>query len=156
MNTVERVRRIVEPLAVENDLSIFDIEYVKEGSNWFLRIYIDKKGGVTLSDCTDFSEVVSSVLDKEDPDPIPHAYFLEVSSPGAERPLKTDKQMEEAVGSYIHVSLYQAVEGNNVYQGTLEELNEEFAVISHQEKTRTKTVEIPRKLISKARLAIKF
>ncbi|WP_018658688.1 ribosome maturation factor RimP [Allofustis seminis] len=156
MNTVERVKNIVESLTHNFDFSIFDIEYVKEGSHWYLRIYIDKKGGVSLNDCTQFSEVVSAALDKEEPDPIPHAYFLEVSSPGAERPLKTDEQLREAVGSYIHISLYQAVEGQNTYEGILEELQAETLTISYQDKTRVKEISIPRKLISKARLAIKF
>lgn len=156
MNTVEKVKEIIEPLANDQGFSIFDVEYVKEGPHWYLRIYIDKTDGVNLTDCTNFSEVVSDVLDQEDPDPIPHAYFLEVSSPGAERPLKTKQQFEQAVGQYIYISLYQAVEGQNTYEGTLEEVNADVAVMSYQEKTRTKEVTIPRKLISKARLAIKF
>ena len=77
-----------------------------------LRVFIDKEGGIDIEECAFVSEKLSEKLDAMDPDPIPQAYFLEVSSPGAERPLKKS-DYEQAVGKYIHISLYQAVDGEN-------------------------------------------
>lgn len=156
MNTVEIVKEIAEPLAEAQGFRVVDIEYVKEGKNWFLRIYIDKPGGVDLNDCAMFNELVSEQMDAIDPDPIPYAYYLEVSSPGAERPLKTEEDFELAVGRYIHVTLYDVVEKNNVYEGTFKELTEDSVVLVIKEKTKTKDIEIKRSNISKARLAIEF
>ena len=95
MNTVEIVEDIVRPIADEKGFRVVDIEYVKEGKNWFLRIYIDKPGGVDLNDCAMFNELVSEQMDAIEPDPIPYAYYLEVSSPGAERPLKTEDDFDK-------------------------------------------------------------
>ncbi len=156
MNVVEIVSEIAEPLAVENDFQIVDIEYLKEGKNWFLRIYIDKVGGVDLNDCARFNQLVSEKMDTIEPDPIPYAYYLEVSSPGAERPLKTKEDFETAQGRYINITLFNPVEGQNVYEGTLSELTEEKAVMIVKDKTKEKEVEIQRDNISKARLAIEF
>lgn len=156
MNTVELVGDIVKPIAEEKGFRVVDIEYVKEGKNWFLRIYIDKPGGVDLNDCAMFNELVSEQMDAREPDPIPYAYYLEVSSPGAERPLKTEEDFELAVGRYIHVSLFEPVEKNNVYEGTLKELTDDNMVLSVKDKNKTKDVELNRTNISKARLAIEF
>ncbi|MEY8291170.1 ribosome maturation factor RimP [Carnobacteriaceae bacterium 52-44] len=156
MNTVELVGDIVKPIAEEKGFRVVDIEYVKEGKNWFLRIYIDKPGGVDLNDCAMFNELVSEQMDALEPDPIPYAYYLEVSSPGAERPLKTEEDFELAVGRYIHVSLFEPVEKNNVYEGTLKELTDDNMVLSVKDKNKTKDVELNRTNISKARLAIEF
>ncbi|HLR88884.1 MAG TPA: ribosome maturation factor RimP [Atopostipes sp.] len=156
MNTVELVGDIVKPIAEEKGFRVVDIEYVKEGKNWFLRIYIDKPGGVDLNDCAMFNELVSEQMDALEPDPIPYAYYLEVSSPGAERPLKTEEDFELAVGRYIHVSLFEPVEKNNVYEGTLKELTDDNMVLSVKDKNKTKDVELKRTNISKARLAIEF
>lgn len=156
MNTVEVVSELIEPLAKENGFRIVDIEYVKEGKNWFLRIYIDKPGGVDLNDCAKFNELVSEELDNVEPDPIPFAYYLEVSSPGAERPIKTEEDFELAVDHYIHVSLYHAVEKQNVYEGTLMELNDDDLTIKYKEKNNEKEITLSRDNISKARHAIEF
>ena len=156
MNTVELVGDIVRPIAEEKGFRVVDIEYVKEGKNWFLRIYIDKPGGVDLNDCAMFNELVSEQMDALEPDPIPYAYYLEVSSPGAERPLKTEEDFELAVGRYIHVSLFEPVEKNNVYEGTLKELTDDNMVLSVKDKNKTRDVELKRTNISKARLAIEF
>src|SRR5690625_3189338 len=156
MNTVELVGDIVKPIAEEKGFRVVDIEYVKEGKNWFLRIYIDKPGGVDLNDCAMFNELVSEQMDVLEPDPIPYAYYLEVSSPGAERPLKTEEDFEVAVGRYIHVTLFEPVEKNNVYEGTLKELTEDKMVLAVKDKNKLKDIELKRTNISKARLAIEF
>ena len=153
---VDIVRDAVLPISNEHQFELFDIEFVKEGKNWFLRIYIDKPGGIDLEDCALVSEQVSTVLDGMDPDPIPQAYFLEVSSPGAERPLKTDQDLLNAIGNYVHLSYYQAIEEEKSHEGTLQSVTDDTVALEIKIKTRTKTIEIPRKLIAKARLAVKF
>lgn len=156
MNIVETVSKIAEPIAKENNFQIVDIEYLKEGKNWFLRIYIDKHGGVDLNDCARFNQLVSEKMDTIEPDPIPYAYYLEVSSPGAERPLKTKEDFEKSLGQYINLTLYNPVEGQNVYEGTLNELTEKKVKMIVKDKTKEKEIEIQRDNISKARLAIEF
>lgn len=155
-NIVEIVAEIAKPIADEKGFRVVDIEYIKEGKNWFLRIYIDKPGGVDLNDCAVFNELISQKLDSIEPDPIPYAYYLEVSSPGAERPLKTEDDLVSAVDRYIHVSLFDPVNKQNVFEGYLKELTDDKIVMEVKEKTKTKEVEIERKNVSKARLAIEF
>jgi ribosome maturation factor RimP len=153
---VDEVRVVVQPIVDEQNLELVDLEFLKEGKNWFLRIYIDKPGGIDIEECALISEKVSEALDAIDPDPIPQAYFLEVSSPGAERPLKTEADMQNAIGKYVHLSFYQAIDGEKFYEGTLKELNDESVVLTIRIKTRTKDIEIERKQIANARLAIQF
>ena len=153
---VDEVRVVVQPIVVEQNLELVDMEFSKEGKNWLLRIYIDKPGGIDIEECALISEKVSEALDAIDPDPIPQAYFLEVSSPGAERPLKTEADMQNAIGKYVHLSFYQAIDGEKFYEGTLKELNDESVVLTIRIKTRTKDIEIERKQIANARLAIQF
>ncbi|AZP05433.1 ribosome maturation factor RimP [Jeotgalibaca ciconiae] len=153
---VDVVKEAVLPVVEERNFELVDVEFLKEGKSWFLRIYIDKPGGIDIEECAWVSERVSDILDAMDPDPIPQAYFLEVSSPGAERPLKTDKDLQNAIGSYVHLSYYQAIEGEKFHEGTLLAVTEDFVQLEIKVKTRTKTVEIPRDKIAKARLAIQF
>ncbi|MPM16724.1 Ribosome maturation factor RimP [bioreactor metagenome] len=153
---VDEVRVVVQPIVDEQNLELVDMEFVKEGKNWFLRIYIDKPGGIDIEECALISEKVSEALDAIDPDPIPQAYFLEVSSPGAERPLKTEADMQNAIGKYVHLSFYQAIDGEKFYEGTLKEVNDDSVVLTIRIKTRTKDIEIERKQIANARLAIQF
>ncbi|OUL09387.1 ribosome maturation factor RimP [Sedimentibacter sp. SX930] len=153
---VDEVRVVVQPIVDEQNLELVDMEFLKEGKNWFLRIYIDKPGGIDIEECALISEKVSEALDAIDPDPIPQAYFLEVSSPGAERPLKTEADMQNAIGKFVHLSFYQAIDGEKFYEGTLKELNDESVVLTIRIKTRTKDIEIERKQIANARLAIQF
>lgn len=155
-NIVEIVQDIVVPIVEKDHFQLVDLEYVKEGKNWFLRVFVDKPGGIDIEECALISEQLSEQLDLLDPDPIPHAYFLEVSSPGAERPLKTDEALEQAVGEYIHVSLYQNVDGEKQYQGILESITADDIVLLVRIKTREKQMTISRKNIAKARLAIQF
>jgi len=156
LSTVDKVRAISEPIVDELGYELVEVEYVKEGRNWFLRLYIDKEDGVDLDDCALFSERLEEVLDAIQPDPIPHAYYLEVSSPGAERPLVTEKDFEKAVGSFIHVRLQGAIEGESIYEGTLKELTEDELVLDIKIKTRRKDIRIKRDMIAKARLAVEF
>lgn len=153
---VETVTTIVTPILEAQNFELVEVEFVKEGKSWFLRVFIDKEGGIDIEECAFVSEQLSDKLDACDPDPIPQAYFLEVSSPGAERPLKKEKDYHRAVGEYIHLSLYQPVEGEKQFEGFLQSFDEEQLVIKIRIKTREKELTIERKNIAKARLAIQF
>ena len=153
---VETVTTIVTPILEAQNFELVEVEFVKEGKSWFLRVFIDKEDGIDIEECAFVSEQLSDKLDACDPDPIPQAYFLEVSSPGAERPLKKEEDYHRAVGEYIHLSLYQPVEGEKQFEGFLQSFDEEQLVIKIRIKTREKELTIERKNIAKARLAIQF
>ncbi|MFD1705913.1 ribosome maturation factor RimP [Siminovitchia sediminis] len=155
---MSKVTDIVEELAVpildDLQLELVDIEYVKEGKNWYLRLFIDKENGVDIEECGIVSERLGEKLDEMDP--IPHNYFLEVSSPGAERPLKKAQDFTKAVGKQVNIKTYEPVEGEKEFEGKLTEFNGETLKIDVKIKTRTKTIEIPYNKVAKARLAVVF
>jgi ribosome maturation factor RimP len=153
---VETVTELVKPILAEHNFYLYDMEFVKEGKSWYLRVYIDKDGGITLNDCATVSDQLSEALDNVEPDPIPQAYFLEVSSPGAERPLRNEEDYQRAVNDYIHVSLYQQINGKKVYEGTLTKLTDKEMTLDYLDKTRHRQVVIDRSKVAQARLAIKF
>lgn len=153
---VETVTELVKPILAEHNFYLYDMEFVKEGKRWYLRVYIDKDGGITLNDCATVSDQLSEALDNVEPDPIPQAYFLEVSSPGAERPLRNEEDYQRAVNDYIHVSLYQQINGKKVYEGTLTKLTDKEMTLDYLDKTRHRQVIIDRSKVAQARLAIKF
>lgn len=156
MNTIDKVKSLTEPIAEELGYELVDVEYVKEGKNWFLRLYIDKDKGVDLDDCAIFSEKAGERLDEIEPDPIPHAYYLEVSSPGAERPLKTPEDINKAIGNYINVKLNAQIDGQDMYEGYLQSFDGNILVMEVQIKARKKIIELPYNRVTKARLAVKF
>lgn len=135
---------------------LVDIEYEKMGGDYVLSILVDKPGGITVDDTADLTEVISPLLDTIKPDPFPDQYFLEISSPGLERPLKTKEALAGAVGNYINVSLYQAIDKVKVFEGTLQSFDNDELTLNYLDKTRQKTVTIPYKLVAKARLAVKL
>ena len=155
-SVVETVTDLVTPILQDHDFYLYDLEFVKEGKSWYLRVYIDKDGGITLEDCALVSDELSEALDNVDPDPIPQAYFLEVSSPGAERPLKKEEDYQRAIDHYIHISLYQQINGQKVYEGTLTQLSDKEITLDYLDKTRHRQITIDRQKIAQARLAIKF
>ena len=153
---IESVVPVIEPIVESENCYLVDVEYVKEGPNWYLRVYADKENGIDIEDCAKISEKLSEALDQISPDPFPKAYFLEVSSPGAERPLKTEQDILNAVGEYIHLDYYVPQFGEKFHEGTLLEVTDEFFQIEVTIKTRKKVLEIKRDAVSKLRLAIKF
>ncbi|OJI09820.1 ribosome maturation factor RimP [Limosilactobacillus reuteri] len=155
-SVVETVTDLVTPILQDHDFYLYDLEFVKEGKSWYLRVYIDKDGGITLEDCALVSDELSEALDNDEPDPIPQAYFLEVSSPGAERPLKKEEDYQRAIDHYIHISLYQQINGQKVYEGTLTQLSDKEITLDYLDKTRHRQITIDRQKIAQARLAIKF
>lgn len=111
------VTKLAEPLAAELGLELWDVEYVREAGQWFLRVYIDKDGGVGINDCEALSRALDPVLDEADP--IPDSYVFEVSSAGAERELKRPRDFERFLGNSVEVRLYTAVDGSKTWTGTL-------------------------------------
>ncbi len=126
------------------------------GGDYVLSIFVDKEGGITLEDTAEVTEIINPILDGIKPDPFPEQYMLEVSSPGLERPLKTVDAIHNAVGSYVNVSLYKAIDKVKVFQGDLIAFDGEILTIDYLDKTRHKTVEIPYQTVAKARLAVKL
>ncbi|MFD2208862.1 ribosome maturation factor RimP [Virgibacillus halophilus] len=147
-------KELAAPIVEKKGLELFDVEYVKEGKNNFLRVYIDKEGGVDIAECGDVSEELSQQLDELDP--IKEPYFLEVSSPGAERPLKTQEDFASNIEKNVYVKLYEPIGGSKEYQGTLQSFTNNIAVINYLDKTRKKQIEIPYEKIAKARIAVVF
>ena len=109
MKITEQVWQFAEPLVRENGCSLWDVEYVREGGEWFLRLYIDKDGGVDIDDCERVSRAVDPVLDEKDP--IPESYRFEVCSAGLERTLKRPGDFQQFLGSPITVKLYRPYNG---------------------------------------------
>lgn len=155
-SVVETVTDLVEPILASHHFELVDVEFVKEGKSWYLRVFIDKPGGITIDECVLISDELGEQLDNCYPDPIPQAYYLEVSSPGAERPLKKEADYMRAVDKYVNVSLYQQLNGHKVYEGYLRKVTADELTLEYMDKTRQKEVIIPRKQVAKARLAIKF
>lgn len=153
---VTLVSDIFATVTKDTDFELVDVEFVKEGRSWFLRVFADTPDGIDLDTCAWLSEKISDALDAVEPDPIPQEYFLEVSSPGAERPLKKEEDIQQAIGKYIHASFYQALDGEKFIEGTLEQVDSENIVLRVKNKTRFKEVTIARQNIAKLRLAIEF
>jgi ribosome maturation factor RimP len=117
-NTAAKAAKIVEPVVKANGLDLYDVEYVKEGRDWLLRVYIDKEdSGVSILDCERVSRALEKVLDEHDP--IPGSYILEVGSPGIDRALKKDADFEKYSGRLIDIKLYKPADKRKNYRGTL-------------------------------------
>lgn len=143
-------QEMVLPFLSTNGFELVDIEYVKEGNNYFLRIFVDKEGGIDIDDCGRISEYMSEQLDKNDP--ITDVYFLEVSSPGAERPLKKQEDVQKAIGKHVYITTYEPISGAKEFEGLLLSFDGETAVV----RTTKKEYEIPYEKVASARLAIVF
>lgn len=150
-NKVENiVFDLAQPVVASMGLELAATEYIKEGSNWFLRLYIDKESGVDLEDCQAVSQIISDLLDKKDP--IPQAYFLEVSSPGIERILQTEKDFLRFQEASVNVTLYAALDGRKKYTGRLGPVTADKLSLSLDDGTAK---ELPREKIAQVRLAWK-
>lgn len=148
---IEIVEEMVKPILEKQELELVDIEFKKEGSNWFLRVFIDKEnGGVDIDDCGRVSEELSNELDKVDP--ISNPYFLEVSSPGAERPLKNEKDIQKSIGKHIHITTYEQINNSKEFEGKL--VNFENNNITLVEKKDE--IVIPYDKVASIRLALVF
>ncbi len=149
-DVVRQVTTLVESMIVEAGLELVDVEYIKEGMHWFLRLYIDKEGGVDLDDCANVSHRVGDVLDNADL--LAQAYMLEVSSPGLERPLKKEADFERYQGKLIKVRTKNVFQGYHEFSGYLAGLEDGKVILEYQgEKVR-----IALEQIEKAHLEIEF
>lgn len=149
------VEKLTQPIVDDLTLELVDVEFVKEGNDWFLRVYVDTpEGNIDIDQCALVSERLSEELDRVDP--ITQNYFLEVSSPGAERPLKKEQDFENAIGEYVFIKTYAPIDGMKEFEGYLRAYGSEGAEVEVRIKTRTVTVLIDKKKIAVARLAIDF
>lgn len=152
---LEKVKTIIQPAFDSNGVFLYDIEYVKEGNDWILRVLIDKEhGNIDLDTCCNISEAISLILDKNDP--IPNEYLLEVSSPGVERPLKTPENYKDAIGKYVLIQLNEPQLEYNELVGTILAVNETALELEIRIKTRTQKVTIEFKNIAKAMTTVKL
>lgn len=152
-NIASTVRALAEPIARELGYDLWDVEYVKEGADYYLRIEIDSENGITLDDCEKMHRAIDPVLDEADP--IDDAYHLEVSSCGVERELKNDRHILACIGWQVEIRLYAAVEGSKVRTGTLKGLDENGAVLLAADPDE-KTIAFPKDKIASIRTVYDF
>ena len=147
----DRVREIIQPTADELGYYLWDVEYVKEGADFILRVTIDSDEGITIDDCEAMSRAIDPILDLHDP--IPDQYLLEVSSPGIERELTRDDHFERCVGEKVEVRLFAPVDGSRVWVGTLGERDAEGNI---PVETAGVTRLFPKATVSKVRTVFDF
>lgn len=145
-----RCEQLLLPIAEKCGVEIYDVEYVKEGSDYYLRAYIDKPEGVSINDCETVSRALSDALDKEDF--IPDAYILEVSSPGLGRTLKKDKHLQKSIGQEVEIKLFKPIDKCKEFAGVLDSFDEEKITILEENVPRT----FDRTDIALIRLALDF
>lgn len=145
-NIEEKVEKLLEPIIEKIGYELYDVEYTKEGKNYFLRIFIDNEKGIDLNDCEKVNNSITEILDKEDY--IKEQYFLEVSSPGIERVLRKDKHLKQNLGEQVNIKLFKKDEnGAKEYIGELKQFDEQNIIISQDEKE----VKIERKNIAQVK-----
>ncbi|MCF0105796.1 MAG: ribosome maturation factor RimP [Holdemanella sp.] len=151
---MDNLQKWLEPVLEENGCTLYEIEWETNVNPPILRISIDKVGGVDLDTCAQCSDAISVLLDEKDW--YGKEYMLEVCSPGAEKELKTDEQIQNAVGSYVFVKLKDPKQGVDSVRGDLLEANETSVTISYRDKSRTKTIVVDKSNISLIMTAVKL
>ena len=146
----KKTEALLAPIAEKCGVRIYDVEYVKEAGEWYLRAYIDKDGGVNINDCVDVNHALSDALDVDDF--IEDAYTLEVSSPGLGRQLKKDRHFENSLGKEVELKLYKAIDGVKEFAGTLKSYDSTSVTVTINDKDET----FLRKEISDIKLALDF
>ena len=147
----QKTEKLLIPVLDANHFELYDVEYVKEGGNWFLRTYIDKEGGITVDDCELVSRALSDLLDKADF--IPDAYILEVSSPGLGRQLKRDRHFEKSIGEEVEIKLYKPMDKRKEWTGILKAFDAEKLTIELEDGSELK---LKRADIAMVRLTFDF
>lgn len=142
---------LLKPLMEEHRFELVDVEFVKEAGNWFLRVYIDKPGGITIDDCELISRALSDKLDEEDF--IVESYILEVSSPGLGRPLKKEKDFVRSQGQSVEVKLFRPIEKQKEFTGILKSWDKDTVTLEFEEEA---VLTIERANIALIRLAFDF
>ena len=152
-----KTEQLLIPIAEKYGVEIYDVEYVKEGKDWYLRAYIDKPEGVGINDCENVSRALSDALDVEDY--IPDAYILEVSSPGLGRTLKKDRHLEKSLGAEVEVKTYKPIDGQKEFTGILEAYDADTITIgdSGDDTENNKITHVfKRSEVARIRLALDF
>ena len=147
----QKTEELLLPIVNEYQFELVDVEYVKEGSNWYLRAYIDKPGGITVDDCEAVSRRLSDLLDEHDF--IDDAYILEVSSPGLGRPLKKDKDFARSIGEEIEIKTFRPIDHEREFTGILKEFDKNRLVVELEDH---EIMEFARDNIALVRLAFDF
>lgn len=129
----QKTEEILLPIIEEHGFELVDVEYVKEGSSWYLRAYIDKPGGITIDDCEAVSRKLSDILDEKDY--IEDAYILEVSSPGLGRPLKKEKDYKRSIGEEVEIRTYRTIKKRKDFIGILKGYDENTVTIETEDGT---------------------
>ncbi|MDR1536561.1 MAG: ribosome maturation factor RimP [Clostridiales bacterium] len=150
-NIVSEVRELIAPVFMNSPCELYDIVFVKEGSSWCLRVFIDKDGGVAINDCEQISRAIEKILD--DKDPIERSYTLEVSSPGIDRPLKKDSDFEKNIGRQVELRLYKPIGKKKEFIGKLQGLIDGSISIIDSEGA---ALSFPKSDVSLCRLHIVF
>ena len=143
-----KTEQLLIPIAEKYGVEIYDVEYSKEGSDWYLRAYIDKPDGVNITDCENVSRALSDALDVEDY--IPDAYILEVSSPGLGRTLKKDRHLQKSLGQEVEIKTYKPIDGRKEFAGILKAYDADSITIEETDAERV----LIRKEIALVRLAL--
>ena len=147
----KKTEELVMPLIEKNNFELVDIEYVKEGDRFYLRVYIDKEGGITIDDCEIISRALEEKLDAQNF--IEDSYILEISSPGLGRPLKKEKDFERSIGKEVEIKLYKAINRQKDFEGVLKSYTEEQLTIEIDDKEE---MVFERKDIALIRLSFDF
>lgn len=147
----QKTEELLLPIMEELQFELVDVEYVKEGSNWYLRAYIDKPGGINVDDCEIVSRRLSDLLDEKDY--IEDAYILEVSSPGLGRPLKKEKDFVRSIGEEVEIRTYRAINREKEFTGVLKSFDKDTIVIELEDN---ETMEFARENVALVRLAFDF
>ena len=146
-----RTEAMLVPIVEAKGFELVDVEWVKEGANWYLRAYIDKENGITVDDCEEVSRALSDLLDEEDF--ISENYILEVSSPGLDRPLKKEKDFARSIGKDVEVKLFKAIYKDKEFVGILKAYDEDTVTLEMEDETE---MQFKRSDIARIRLAFFF
>lgn len=152
---IEKVKQLALMIIEEEGLELFNLEHKRFGHKWFLRIYLDKEGGVNLSDCESVGKKLSTKLDEEDF--IPYSYTLEVSSPGLDRPLLSEKDYTKHKGKHVRIKTLEAIDGQKNFKGRLTDYVDGMVTLDVEiKKDEVKSMSIPYRNIVNAKLEIEL
>ena len=149
-NIASRVEEMIKDTVASLGFTLWDVEFVKEGADWFLRVTLDSDGGITIDDCVDVSRELSDLLDAQDF--IEDAYILEVSSPGLGRKLKKDKEFERSIGRKVDLKTFKPVDGVKEFTGVLESFDEDNITLLYPDTGKKQSFQ--RKAVSSVHPAI--
>lgn len=144
-NAAERVYSLIEETVKNEGVTLWDVRFLKEGANWYLRVFIDKPEGISIDDCTAVSHAIDPIIDEADP--IDKSYYLEVCSPGVERELTRPWHYEAVLGEKIKIKLYKALDGKKEFTGLLKTSGDTLII-----ETETGEISFPKETVSKAYL----